>query len=83
MKEKGIITKPKKYEEIELPKNTPMGIYLSLFALVFGFAMVWHMWLFAIIGLIGIVACIVIRAFDEDTIYIIPASEVEKMEKKS
>lgn len=83
MKEKGKIIKNQKYEEIELPKNTPMGIYLSFFALVFGFAMVWHMWLFAIIGLVGMIACIVIRTFDEDTIYTIPASEVEKLEKKS
>jgi cytochrome o ubiquinol oxidase subunit 1 len=80
MKQKGIVKKTKKYEDIELPKNTPMGIYLAFFALVFGFAMVWHMWLFVIIGLVGMIACIIIRTFDEDTVYTIPASEVEKME---
>src|SRR5207237_1039048 len=34
------------YEDIHMPKNTPMGIYISIFAFLFGFAMIWHIfWL--------------------------------------
>lgn len=82
MKEKGIVSSPDKYEDIELPKNTAMGIYVAFFALVFAFAMVWHMTLFAILGLLGIIVCVVLRTFDEDTTYVIPAAEVERIENE-
>jgi len=44
----------KKYEDIELPKNTPFGIYIAAGAFVFGFAMVWHMFLIAATGAVAI-----------------------------
>jgi len=78
MKKDGI--KPVKYEDIELPRNTPMGIYISGFIFLFGLAMVWHAWLFAIIGLGGAIVCVLLRTFDEDTEYVLTAAEVEKLE---
>ena len=71
------------YEDIELPKNTPMGIYLSGFIFLFGLAMVWHAWLFVIIGLVGAIWCVISRTFDENTEYVLTAAEVEKIEKKN
>jgi cytochrome o ubiquinol oxidase subunit I len=69
-----------KYEDIELPKNTAMGIYVSGFAFLFGFAMVWHSTLFAIIGLVGAITCVILRTFDEHTEYTLSAAEVERIE---
>lgn len=74
--------KPIKYEDIELPKNTPMGIYIAGFMLLLGTAMAWHAWLFAIIGLGGAICCMILRTFDENTEYTLTAAEVEKIEKK-
>jgi len=72
---------PVKYEDIELPKNTAMAIYVSGFVFLLGFALVWHiMWLIAL-GLVGAIACVVICSFDEDTEYILPAAEVAQLEK--
>jgi len=69
------------YEDIELTKNTGMAIYLSAFFFLFSFGAVWHIiWLMGL-GLVGCVACIIIRSFDEHTEYVIPAAEVERMEK--
>ncbi len=74
--------KPKvKYEDIELPKNTGMGIYISAFALVAGFSLVWHIFWLAAVGILGSIACVIIRSFDEDTEYVLSADEVERMEK--
>ncbi|HSW47610.1 MAG TPA: cbb3-type cytochrome c oxidase subunit I [Candidatus Saccharimonadales bacterium] len=81
MKKKGI-KKITKYEDITLPKNTPMGLYVSGFIFLFGFAMVWHMTLLAIVGFLGAITCVIIRTFDEDTEYVLKASEVEKIEMK-
>jgi len=72
-----------KYEDIELPKNTPMAIYVSAFIFLFGFAMVWHMILLAIVSLIGAITCAVIRVFDEHTEYVVSAEEVERLERES
>jgi cytochrome o ubiquinol oxidase subunit 1 len=70
------------YHDIVLPKNTPMGIYLSGFVFLFGLSMVWHAFFFAIVGLLGAICCVIYRSFDEDSEYILTASEIEKIEKK-
>lgn len=71
---------PPQYNDIEMPKNTAMGIYISGFIFLFGFAMIWHIVWLAVLGLVGAVICVIVRSFDEETEYIIPASEVAKME---
>jgi cytochrome o ubiquinol oxidase subunit I len=68
------------YENIELPKNTGMGLYISGFAFLFGFAAVWHLIWLALIGLAGIIACLIIRSFDEHTEYELTAEKVKRME---
>ncbi len=80
-KKEGASAKPVKYEDIELPKNTGMAIYLSGFVFLAGFAAVWHIGWLGVLGLAGAIACVIIRSFDEDTEYVLPAAEVEKMEK--
>jgi cytochrome o ubiquinol oxidase subunit 1 len=71
-----------KYEDIVMPKNTAAGIYLSGFALLFGFAMVWHILWLILASIIGAVVCLIVRSFDEDTEYVIPAAEVAKIEAR-
>jgi cytochrome o ubiquinol oxidase subunit 1 len=79
MKQHGKQPKPV-YEDIEMPRNTGMGIYISGFTFLIGFAMVWHLFWLAVLGLIGAIVCVIIRAFDNDTEYVITAAEVEKIE---
>ncbi len=79
MKKNGL--KPEtQYADIELPKNTGMGIYISAFALLLGFAMVWYIIWLAVVGLVGIIICIILRSFDDDTEYVVPAAEVARIE---
>ena len=70
-----------KYEDIELPANTGMGLYISGFAFILGFSLVWHILWLGIVGLIGIISCIIIISFNEHMEYVLPAEEVEKIEK--
>ncbi|MBX4205503.1 MAG: cbb3-type cytochrome c oxidase subunit I [Candidatus Doudnabacteria bacterium] len=81
MKQKGL-TKPKRYEDITLPKNTASGIYLSICAFLVGFAFVWHINWLAIAGIIGGIAVVIIRSFDEETEYVIPAAEIKRQEER-
>jgi cytochrome o ubiquinol oxidase subunit 1 len=73
------VKKPK-YEDITMPKNTPMGLIIAAFAFLFGFGAVWHiLWLVAV-GVIGIIVTLLIRTTDDHTDYVIPAAEVERIE---
>jgi len=79
MKQAGS-TKPVHYEDIELPKNTPFGLYIAAGCFVIGFAMVWHMFLIAGLALVATLICAIIRTFDEDTEYVLPASKAKELE---
>lgn len=68
------------YEDIYMPINTPMGMYIGLISLVFGFAMTWHIFWLAILSLVGILACVIIRLSGKDEHEVITAEEVEKTE---
>lgn len=80
MKKEGKKLLKGKFEDIEMPKNTAVGIYIASFALVLGFAMVWHIFWLASACLIGAVAVAIRRAFDEHTEYAVKASEVARIE---
>jgi len=79
MKEQGVPART--YEDIRMPKNTASGIYISIFAFLVGFALVWHINWLAIVSLIGAIVCVIVRTFNDDTEYTITASEVKKMEE--
>lgn len=79
MKQRGE-TPSKQYENIELPKNTGMGIYISGFAFLLAFAFVWHILWIGIVGLIGTIACLIIRSFDEHTENLLTAEQIARIE---
>lgn len=68
------------YQDIHMPKNTPIGFIIAIFGGLFCFAMTWKMPIFIAVGLIGIFAATIARAFDNHTDYYVPAAEVEKIE---
>ena len=81
MKEKGIVYKrPEKYFDIKMPKNTAHGVAVGVFALTFGFAMVWYIWWLAILGILGIVVTVILIATNDNLEYVIPADEVKRIE---
>lgn len=74
-------TKPH-YEDIHMPKNTAMGFYIGVFSFFFGFGLVWYMfWLAAVSGL-AILVCVIVRLYERETDYYVPAAEVEKIESR-
>jgi cytochrome o ubiquinol oxidase subunit 1 len=59
-----------------------MGIYISIFAFLLAFALVWHIYWLALLGLIGTMACVIILSFDEHMEYVMSAKQVEQFERK-
>ncbi|SPA40393.1 cytochrome o ubiquinol oxidase subunit I [Cupriavidus taiwanensis] len=72
---------PARYEDIHMPRPTAAGFLVSVFGLVSCFALVWHMWLVAVAGLVGAIATFVLRSYDRDVDYYVPAAEVERVER--
>lgn len=68
------------YEDIHMPKNSAFGIIIGGLAFVFGFAIVWHIWWLAVIALIAMIVCVIIRTSDDDSEYTITASELKKLD---
>lgn len=82
MKHSPLPKKAIKYEDILLPKNTSIGLFIGFAALSGGFALVWHTWWLAVISIVTIFALIIARSFDDNTEYILSASEVKNFEVK-
>lgn len=68
-----------RYEPIEMPLNSPTGFVCAFFATVIGFALIWHIWWMAIIGLIGAFVTFVVFAWRDHGEYVIPADEVARI----
>ncbi|MEH0833505.1 cytochrome o ubiquinol oxidase subunit I [Pectobacterium cacticida] len=83
-KEKGeAYQRPASYEEIHMPKNTGAGVIISAFSLVFGFAMIWHIWWLAIIGFAGMIVTWIVHSFNQDVDYYVPVKEIEHIENQN
>ena len=72
---------PAHYEDIHMPRNTSAGFIVSAFGLLLCFALVWHMWLVAAVGLVGAIVTFVLRSYDRNVDYYVPASEVAQIER--
>lgn len=83
MKETGeAYKKAANYEPIHMPKNTSAGVIIAAFSLVFGFAMIWHIWWMAIVGFVGMIVTWIAKSFDEDVDYYVPVDEIERIENQ-
>jgi cytochrome o ubiquinol oxidase subunit 1 len=68
------------YEDIHMPKNTGMGIYIATLSFLSAFGIIWHIIPLAVFGILGVVVCVVARSFDYDIDYYVPATEVARTE---
>lgn len=68
------------YNDVHMPKNTPVGFIIALFGALCCFALIWHMLIPGLIGFIGIIATVITRTFNTDVDYYVPAQEVHDIE---
>ncbi|PSC06163.1 cytochrome o ubiquinol oxidase subunit I [Alsobacter soli] len=71
------------YEEIEMPRNSPTGFVCAFFATLMGFALIWHIWWLVALGFVGAYATFVVFAWRDVPEYIIPASEVARLDREN
>lgn len=70
------------YIPLHLPRSNPTGFFLAFFAVVLGFALIWHIWWMAITGLVGAVAVGLRQAWRTDTEHEVSAEEVAAFYKQ-
>jgi len=66
--------------DIHMPKNTGAGIILAGLSTVFGFAMIWHMWLIAGVAFAATLIATIVHTFNYKRDYHIHADEVVRTE---
>ncbi|MDM5219791.1 cytochrome aa3 quinol oxidase subunit I [Peribacillus sp. NJ11] len=81
-KKKGFKLFGGKVEKIHMPNNSGVPFIMSCIFFVWGFAMVFSMWIIAIIATIGIFACMIHRSFEKDHGRYISVEEIEETENK-
>ncbi|WP_286228779.1 cytochrome aa3 quinol oxidase subunit I [Neobacillus mesonae] len=81
-KKKGHELFPGKVEKIHMPNSSGVPFIMSAIFFVFGFSMIFSLWIPAIISLIGIFACMAHRSFENDHGRYISVKEIEETETK-
>jgi cytochrome o ubiquinol oxidase subunit I len=70
------------YEAIEMPVNSPTGFVVAFFAVVTGFALIWHIWWLAAVGVAGAFATFVVFAWRDYDEYEVPADELARIDRQ-
>jgi cytochrome o ubiquinol oxidase subunit I len=69
---------PDRFEDIEMDKNSAMGIILCVTGALMAFCLTWRIWWLLVIAGLFALSAIIGRGFVRDTKKIIPASEIEQ-----
>ena len=82
MKKNGYVRPKTGFLAIHMPKNTGAGFIISACAFVVGFALIWHMWLIAVIGFVALLTATIVHTFNYKRDYFIPAEQVVRTENE-
>jgi len=66
------------WEDILMPKNTPLAALIGGFSFLMGFCLIWHIMWLAGLSLAGVIICMVIRLAEKNTEHLISAKEVQR-----
>jgi cytochrome o ubiquinol oxidase subunit 1 len=69
------------YEPIEMPTNSATGFVTAFFAVVIGFAMIWHIWWMAGLGVFGAFVTLLAFAFRRRSEIEVPAEQIARFDR--
>ncbi|TFW03296.1 cytochrome o ubiquinol oxidase subunit I [Oxalobacteraceae bacterium OM1] len=80
MKKHGYVRPMGGFVPIHMPKNTAAGFIIAALSAVVGFAVIWQMWLVAVVGFVAMVGAAIAHTFNYKRDFYIPADEVIRTE---
>src|SRR6266853_3018213 len=81
MKRRGLTAVEPTYDAIEMPRNSAIGFITAFFAVVTGFALIWHIWWIVILGLLAAVVTVLVFGWSENREREIPVAEIARTER--
>ncbi|MFG6466578.1 cytochrome o ubiquinol oxidase subunit I [Roseateles sp. BYS87W] len=80
MKQRGVARPTQGFVAIHMPKNTGAGVVIAMLATAMGFALIWHMYILAALGLLATVVASIVHTFNYHRDYHIQADAVARTE---
>jgi cytochrome o ubiquinol oxidase subunit I len=74
--------KPRNYESIEMPRNSSMGFINAFFAVITGFALIWHIWWMVVLGVFGAFVTVLFFTFREKEEIEISAEQLVQFDRE-
>ena len=72
---------PREVRPIEMPANSPVGFVTAFFAVVTGFALIWHIWWLVAAGLAGVFVTTLAFAFRDHEEDEVPAARLAEFDR--
>jgi cytochrome o ubiquinol oxidase subunit 1 len=71
------------YKAIKIPRNSATGFVTAFFSVAIGFAMIWHIWWLAALGIVGAYATFVVFAWRDVPETELSSSEVARIDRSN
>ncbi|OGN63154.1 MAG: cytochrome o ubiquinol oxidase subunit I [Chlamydiae bacterium RIFCSPHIGHO2_12_FULL_49_11] len=68
------------YEDIVIPKDTPIGMIIAAWSFVLGFAIIWQIFWLVAVSMLGLILSAIYRLSEKETEYVFPAKQVFRIE---
>ena len=69
------------YETIEMPRNSATGFVIAFFAVITGFALIWHIWWMVIVGFLAAAVTALVAGWSDPREREISAKEIAQLER--
>ena len=69
------------YETIEMPRNSGTGFVTAFFAVITGFALIWHIWWMVIVGFLAAAITAMVAGWSDEREHAISAEEIAQLEQ--
>ena len=69
------------YETIEMPRNSATGFITAFFAVITGFALIWHIWWMVIVGFLAAAVTALVAGWSDEREQAISAEEIAQLEQ--
>jgi len=69
------------YEAIEMPRNSGTGFVTAFFAVITGFALIWHIWWMVIVGFLAAAITAMVAGWSDEREHAISAEEIAQLEQ--